>query len=77
MGERLRTNEARRHADAGEGRLQPFFHQMLEMEVREKDFARAAPETRQRFLTMWIDLLPAAKGDSESAPPVRQPACWC
>jgi predicted permease len=44
--------------------LQPFFHQMLEMEVREKDFARAAPETRQRFLTMWLDLLPASKGDS-------------
>ncbi|HLK19613.1 MAG TPA: ABC transporter permease, partial [Bryobacteraceae bacterium] len=45
--------------------LQPFFHQTLEMEVREKDFARAAPETRQRFLTMWLDLLPASKGDSE------------
>jgi putative ABC transport system permease protein len=45
--------------------LQPFFHQMLEMEVREKDFAHAAPEVRQHFLTMWIDLLPASKGDSE------------
>ena len=45
--------------------LQPFFHQMLEMEVREKAFARAAPETRQRFLTMWMDLLPASKGDSD------------
>lgn len=45
--------------------LQPFFHQMLEMEVREKDFAKTAPETRQRFLTMWVDLLPASKGDSE------------
>jgi predicted permease len=44
--------------------LQPFFHQMLEMEVREKDFARAAPETRQRFLTMWMELIPASKGDS-------------
>jgi predicted permease len=44
--------------------LQPYFHQMLEMEVQEKDFARAAPETRQQFLTMWVDLLPAAKGDS-------------
>jgi predicted permease len=44
--------------------LQPYFHQMLEMEVQEKDFARSAPETRQQFLTMWIDLLPAAKGDS-------------
>jgi predicted permease len=45
--------------------LQPFFHQMLEMEVREKDFARAAPETKQRFLTMSIDLLAASKGDSD------------
>ena len=45
--------------------LQPFFHQMLEMEVQEKEFARAAPETKQRFLTMWIDLLPASKGDSD------------
>ncbi|HUJ50356.1 MAG TPA: ABC transporter permease [Bryobacteraceae bacterium] len=45
--------------------LQPLFHQMLEMEVREKAFARAAPETRQRFLTMWMDLLPASKGDSD------------
>lgn len=44
--------------------LQPFFHQMLEMEVQQKEFARAAPETRQRFLGMWIDLLPASKGDS-------------
>ena len=45
--------------------LQPFFHQMLEMEVREKGFERAAPETKQSFLTMWIELLPASKGDSE------------
>src|SRR5437763_8526238 len=44
--------------------LQPFFHQMLELEVRQKEFARAAPETRQRFLTMWMELLPASKGDS-------------
>src|SRR5580704_3215145 len=44
--------------------LQPFFHQMLEMEVREKDFAHAAPETKKRFLAMWMDVLPSAKGDS-------------
>ncbi len=44
--------------------LQPYFHQMLEMEVQEKAFARAAPETRQRFLTMWMELVPASKGDS-------------
>ena len=45
--------------------IQPFFHQMLEMEVQEKEFAKSAPETRKSFLTMTIDLLPAAKGDSE------------
>jgi predicted permease len=44
--------------------LQPFFHQMLEMEVQQKEFATTAPETRQRFVTMWIELLPASKGDS-------------
>ena len=44
--------------------LQPFFHQILEMEVQEKDFAKAAPETRKAFLSMHLDLLPAAKGDS-------------
>jgi len=44
--------------------LQPFFHQTLEMEVREKDFARAEPETRRRFLAMWMELRPASKGES-------------
>jgi predicted permease len=44
--------------------LQPFFHQMLQMEVQEKDFARAAPETKERFLKMYVDLIPASKGDS-------------
>ena len=45
--------------------LQPFFHLLLEMEVQEKEFARAAPETKRRFLSMWMDVLPASKGDSE------------
>ena len=44
--------------------LQPFFHQILEMEVREKEFAQTAPDTKKSFLTMWIEVLPAAKGDS-------------
>ncbi len=44
--------------------LQPYFHQILEMEVQEKDFAQAAPEVRKSFLTMWMDALPAAKGES-------------
>ena len=32
------------------------------MEVREKDFAKATEHTRQQFLKMWMDVLPAAKG---------------
>jgi predicted permease len=44
--------------------LQPFFHQMLEMEVQQKEFAHAAPETKDRFLRMWVDLLPASQGRS-------------
>jgi predicted permease len=45
--------------------LQPFFHSILQMEVQEKAFAHAAPETKQRFLNMWMDVLPASKGDSQ------------
>ncbi len=59
---RLKPGTTQEQAKAG---LQPFFHQMLEMEVRDAAFARAAPETKRRFLTMWIDLLPASKGESE------------
>jgi predicted permease len=44
--------------------LQPYFHQILEMEITEKAFAQTAPETRQKFLTMWLELRPAEKGDS-------------
>jgi predicted permease len=44
--------------------LQPFFHQLLEMEVREKGFSKADPETRRRFLNMFADLLPAGNGES-------------
>ena len=44
--------------------LQPLFYQILSMEVREKDFARATEHTRQQFLKMWMDVLPAANGRS-------------
>ena len=58
---RLKPGVTIEQAKAG---LQPLFHQMLEMEVREKEFARTAPETKQSFLRMWIDLLPASNGRS-------------
>jgi predicted permease len=59
---RLKPGITMEQAKAG---LQPLMHQMLNMEVQEKDFARAAPETKQAFLRMWLDLLPGSKGRSE------------
>jgi predicted permease len=58
---RLKPGVPLEQAKAG---LQPLFHQILSMEVREKDFARATEHTRQQFLKMWMDVLPAAKGRS-------------
>src|SRR5262249_17311182 len=59
---RLKPGMTIESAKAG---LQPLFHQILEMEVQEKPFARASAESKQRFLKMWIDVLPAAKGRSQ------------
>ncbi len=58
---RLKPGVTMQQANAG---LQPLFHQYLEMEVQQKEFAKAAPLTRQNFLKMWIELLPASKGRS-------------
>jgi predicted permease len=51
-----------RQAKAG---LQPFFHQILQMEVKQKEFAKASPYMKQAFLKMSMDVLPAAKGRSQ------------
>ena len=59
---RLKAGVTLPQAKAG---LQPLFHQILQMEVREKDFARTTEHTRQQFLKMWMDVLPAAKGRSD------------
>ncbi len=53
--------------------LQPLLHQMLEMEVQEKDFAHASEQTKQAFLRMWLDLLPAANGRSGLRQQVSSP----
>jgi predicted permease len=58
---RLKPGMTAQSAKAG---LQPLFHQILEMEVREPAFARATEHTRQQFLKMSIDALPASKGRS-------------
>jgi predicted permease len=44
--------------------IQPFFHQILDMEVQQKEFAKAAPEMKQSFLRMSMDVLPASRGRS-------------
>src|SRR5664279_3489964 len=44
--------------------LQPIFHNVLEMEVRQKEFARTSPYTRQQFLKMTLDVLPGGAGEN-------------
>ena len=44
--------------------LQPFFHSMLEMEVKQAAFSNASTEVRQRFLQNIIDVLPGSQGRS-------------
>jgi predicted permease len=44
--------------------LQPLFHSILEMEVREKEFAHADAYTKQQFLRSTMDVMPGARGRS-------------
>jgi predicted permease len=44
--------------------LQPFFHSMLEMEVKEAAFKNASADVRERFLKNIIDVLPGSQGRS-------------
>ena len=51
--------------EAAKAGLQPIFHQTLQMEVAMPAFAKASAYTKQEFLAMWMDVLPASKGRSE------------
>jgi len=51
-------------AQQAKASLQPFYHSILEMEVKEAVFRNAAPADRQRFLTNIIDVLPGSQGRS-------------
>jgi len=44
--------------------LQPLYHNVLNMEVTDKAFAKATDYNRQQFLRGWIDVLPASRGRS-------------
>ena len=58
---RLKPGVSMEQAQAG---LQPLFHQMLDWEVEQKEFSHAAPIVKQRFLQMWLQLVPASRGRS-------------
>jgi predicted permease len=58
---RLKPGITIEKAQAG---LQPLFHQILNMEVQEKPFAKASPFVKQEFLKMWMQVMPGSKGRS-------------
>ena len=51
-------------AQQAEASIQPFFHGMLEMEVKEADFRNASAQVRERFLKNVIVALPGSQGRS-------------
>jgi len=59
---RLKAGVTQQQASAG---LQPLFHQVIAMEVQQKEFAQTSQHTRQQFLKMWMEVMPGAKGRSE------------
>jgi predicted permease len=58
---RLKPGMTIEKAQAG---LQPLFHQIINREVTEKPFAKAAPLVKQEFLRMWMQVMPGSKGRS-------------
>ncbi|MFL6452313.1 MAG: ABC transporter permease [Bryobacteraceae bacterium] len=58
---RLKPGVSMKQAKA---RIQPFFHNILQMEVQQKGFAKAAPEMKKAFLQMSMDVLPGSGGRS-------------
>ena len=58
---RLKPGVSRQQAQAS---LQPYYHSMLEMEVKEAAFNHASPDVRARFLRNSIEVDPGAQGQS-------------
>jgi predicted permease len=51
-------------AEQAQASIQPFFHSMLEMEVKEAAFRNASAQVRERFLKNIIVALPGSQGRS-------------
>jgi predicted permease len=60
---RLKPGVTRQQAQAS---LDPLFHQILQFEVQQKEFARASAYTREQFLKMKLDVMPGATGQNEA-----------
>jgi predicted permease len=58
---RLKPGVTPKMAEAG---LQPLFHQILAMEVREPGFAHATPYAKEQFLKMRLNVLPGGQGNT-------------
>ncbi len=58
---RMKPGMRLERAQAG---LQPLFHQILEMEVQQKEFAKASPFVKSEFLKMHMEVMPGATGRS-------------
>jgi predicted permease len=58
---RLKPGMTREKAQAG---LQPLFHQILDLEVQQKEFAKASPFVKREFLRMSLELMPGSTGRS-------------
>ncbi len=67
---RLKPNVTMEQAQAS---LQPFFHSMLEMEVREPAFRNASAYVREQFLKNVIQALPGSQGRSYLRQQLRTP----
>jgi predicted permease len=60
---RLKPGIPRPQAQAS---LQPLFHQILQFEVQQKEFANASAYRRDQFLRMTLDVMPGATGQNEA-----------
>ena len=60
-------------AEQAKASLQPFFHSILEMEVKEAAFKNASADVRERFLKNIIDVLPGSQGRSYLRPRLTKP----
>ncbi len=56
---RLKPGVSRMQAQAS---LQPFFHSLLENDVRSEAFVRATQYTKDQYLKSWIEAMPGAQG---------------